>query len=188
MGGLPSTGRCRMWKSVTPVVLATGSLAIGSLANGAARANPGHESISYSLSPCYGTCPVYTAAVTPEGHVTFEGRQHVAARGKHFREGGAVVWRRTTRSLAPFRPRPGTTTATRCKEQVGHQPHYRIVWTARDGGHTVLTHDRGCISPVNAGLNRILDGLPRIMGIGTWIRAPHAPQPAVRSSSADPSL
>jgi len=172
-----------MWKSVTPI-----ALAVGSLMNGAAWANPVSESIGYSVTPCYGTCPVYTTAVTPEGHVTFEGRHHVAARGRHHREAGPIAFRRMSRALAPYRPRPGTTMATHCKQQLGHQPGYRIVWTARDGSHTVLTHDRGCISPVNAGLNRTMDGLPRLLGINGWIRAPHAHPAAAHSTSADPAL
>ncbi|MFD6318757.1 hypothetical protein [Methylorubrum thiocyanatum] len=33
----------------------------------------------------------------------------------------------------------------------------RIVWTGGDGIETVLEHDRGCVLPRNAALNRIMD-------------------------------
>lgn len=33
--------------------------------------------ISLERTPCFGTCPVYTIAVSPSGLVTFEGRAHV---------------------------------------------------------------------------------------------------------------
>lgn len=37
--------------------------------------------ISLERTPCFGTCPVYTIAVSPSGRVTFEGRAHVRLLG-----------------------------------------------------------------------------------------------------------
>lgn len=37
--------------------------------------------ISLERTPCFGTCPVYTIAVSPSGLVTFEGRAHVKLLG-----------------------------------------------------------------------------------------------------------
>ena len=32
-------------------------------------------------APCFGSCPVYTVAVSPDGEVSYEGRAHVKRRG-----------------------------------------------------------------------------------------------------------
>ncbi|MEH3116165.1 MAG: DUF6438 domain-containing protein [Methylorubrum populi] len=157
-------------KAVNRIALTLG-VAIGTLAGGAAGAHPARETIRYAVSPCYGTCPVYSVAVTPDGTVTFEGERHTAVRGKRERQAGRLVYRRLARALAPYRPASGTSARTQCAQQVSDQPGYRIAWTGRDGAETVLEHDRGCFSPRNAALNQVMDAMPKALGIGPWIKA-----------------
>jgi len=37
--------------------------------------------ISLERTPCFGTCPVYTVAVSPSGEITYEGKAHVRLLG-----------------------------------------------------------------------------------------------------------
>ena len=34
------------------------------------------ETIRYSSSPCFGTCPIYSVEVSPSGAVHFDGKQY----------------------------------------------------------------------------------------------------------------
>ena len=157
-------------KAANATALALG-VTIGVLAGGAATARPAGETLRTTVTPCYGLCPVYSVAVAPDGTVTFEGERHTAVRGKHERRAGRLAHRRLIRALAPYRPAPGTHARTQCQQRISDQSGYRIAWIGRDGTETVLEHDRGCISPRNAALNRIMDALPGRLGIGPWIRA-----------------
>ncbi len=65
------------------------------------------ETIRYETTPCFGTCPVYTLTLRPDGSGTFEGRQHTAVAGtREFRASPAEV-RRFAAALAPYRPSEG---------------------------------------------------------------------------------
>lgn len=148
-------------------VLAGCTTMTDSAADGAAAATG--ETIRYSVSPCYGTCPVYAVTVLPNGQVTFDGQEHVAAKGPQERQAGVAAYRRLAAALAPYRPMTGVTAQTRCEQQVSDQQGYRIAWVGDDGRETVLTHDRGCISPTNRALNKVMDGVPAMLGLGGWI-------------------
>ena len=39
------------------------------------------ETIRYSSSPCFGTCPIYSVEITPEGTVHFNGKQYTKVVG-----------------------------------------------------------------------------------------------------------
>ena len=39
--------------------------------------------ITFSKTPCYGQCPTYTATITPQGEVAFEGRRFTPVEGVH---------------------------------------------------------------------------------------------------------
>lgn len=41
------------------------------------------EIITFSKSSCYGTCPAYTATITEEGDIDFNGRAHTPLIGSH---------------------------------------------------------------------------------------------------------
>ena len=128
------------------------------------------ETIAYSVGPCFGFCPVYSASVTPAGRVEYKGERHTAVLGNKAREGGARSYTAMSRGLADFRPATGTTAQTQCDQRTTDQQHYRIIWTAVDGTQTVLEHDKGCRSARNDMLNKALDGLPGKLGIGDWVK------------------
>jgi hypothetical protein len=122
--------------------------------------SPAAERLTIAVGPCYGTCPVYSVELGPDGEGLFRGEQHVAVSGTRTFTTDPAVQRALTASLAPYRPIAGTTTQTRCEQQVSDQSSYTLTWTTADGRKTVLTHDRGCRSAANARLNVILDELP----------------------------
>ena len=38
--------------------------------------------VTLERTPCFGTCPVYTVAISRSGEVTFDGKRHVAHTGQ----------------------------------------------------------------------------------------------------------
>jgi hypothetical protein len=128
------------------------------------------ETISYSVGPCFGFCPVYNVSVTPDGHVRFEGERHTATLGQQDKDGGAQAYRTISSTLASYRPASGITADTQCDSRMSDQQHYRIVWTAADGTQTALQHDKGCRSAQNDALNKALDLLPSKLGIADWAK------------------
>lgn len=133
------------------------------------------ETVSYSVGPCFGFCPVYAVSVTPDGHVAFDGERHTATLGKQDRDGGAQAYRTISNALAAYRPATGTTADTQCDSRMSDQQNYRIVWKAADGTETVLQHDRGCRSPKNDALNKTMEALPAKLGIADWARQTSRP-------------
>ncbi|ESQ88684.1 DUF6438 domain-containing protein [Asticcacaulis benevestitus] len=128
------------------------------------------ETISYSVGPCFGFCPVYSVAVTPEGHVAYLGERHTAVLGAKGREAGEKAYDGAATMLAAFRPADGTTADTQCEERRTDAQHYVITWTKPDGTKTVLRHDRGCMSAKNNALNKALDEVPAQLGVADWAK------------------
>jgi hypothetical protein len=128
------------------------------------------ETISYSIGPCFGFCPVYKVEVTPAGHVTYEGERHTATLGTKETEGGAKAYSAIAKAVAAYRPTTGQAEQTKCDQSISDMQHYRIVWTATDGTQTVLEHDKGCRSAKNDALNKALEALPAKLGIADWAK------------------
>jgi len=123
------------------------------------------EAISYEVGSCFGFCPVYSASISYDGAVQFDGIRHTATIGQQTSVKDARTYRAFADAFAAFRPTEGTTSSTSCDTRISDQQHYRITWTSADGGKTVLEHDRGCRSPKNDQLNAVLQRAPDILGI-----------------------
>ncbi|MFT3998073.1 MAG: DUF6438 domain-containing protein [Asticcacaulis sp.] len=128
------------------------------------------EVISYSVGPCFGFCPVYQVKVLPDGEVTFTGERHTAVLGEQRRGGKPSAYAATAKALAAYRPATGETSETQCEQRISDLQHYRIVWTSPEGVETVLMHDKGCRSPKNDALNKVLEDLPGTLGIADWAK------------------
>ncbi|EGF91061.1 hypothetical protein ABI_24740 [Asticcacaulis biprosthecium C19] len=128
------------------------------------------ETLSYSVGPCFGFCPVYSVTVSPDGHVTYMGERHTAVLGPQEREAGTGTYRAVASVLAGYRPETGATEHTTCESQASDMQNYRIVWKAVDGTETVLMHDRGCRSARNDELNKAMESLPGKLGIDDWAK------------------
>lgn len=134
-----------------------------------ANNQPRPERLSLVVGSCYGTCPVYSIELQPDGAGRFVGTEHVAVSGTRSFRADVAAQGDLMASLAAFRPATGTVVHTRCEQQVSDQPSYTITWTGADGRATVLTHDRGCLSPANNRLNEVLAGIPAALGVQAMI-------------------
>ncbi|MBJ6120395.1 DUF6438 domain-containing protein [Sphingomonas mollis] len=130
---------------------------------------PGAERLTIAVGPCYGTCPVYSIELAPDGTGRFQGKEHVAVSGTRSFRADVAAQGDLMASLAPYRPATGTITQTRCEQQVSDQPSYTLTWTMADGRSTMLTHDRGCLSAANVRLNEVLAGVPETLGLREMI-------------------
>lgn len=165
-------------KSQTAIAAATGiSALLVSLAgcstmsaSSVGEARPAKETISYTVGPCFGFCPVYSLELLPTGHITYVGERHTAVVGTKEGEAGEKAYGETAKALASFHPVDGTTTDTECEQRRTDAQHYVITWTKPDGTKTVLQHDRGCMSAKNTELNKTLDTIPARLGIGEWAK------------------
>jgi hypothetical protein len=128
------------------------------------------ETISYSVGPCFGFCPVYQVEITPSGHVTYTGERHTTLVGVAERESGSGAYKAAASALAAYRPADGMTAQTQCDQRMSDQQNYRITWKKADGTQTVLEHDKGCRSVRNDELNKVLEGLPTKLGIADWAK------------------
>lgn len=162
------------------VAIMAGGLALLALGGCASMGGTGApaapaETISYSVGPCFGFCPVYSVEITPDGTVRYTGERHTAVLGGKELTGQTGAYKAMLKALAPYRPATGQTADTECEQQVSDLQHYRIVWKAADGTETVLQHNQGCRSEKNDALNKALQSLPAKLGIADWAKAEHRP-------------
>ena len=136
----------------------------------AGDAKPVEETISYTVGPCFGFCPVYSLKISPAGHVAYVGERHTTVLGAKEREAGEKAYADAAKALAAFRPANGTTADTQCEQRRTDAQHYDVTWTKPDGTKTVLQHDRGCMSAKNNELNKVLDAMPAQLGVSEWTK------------------
>ncbi|MEG3089532.1 DUF6438 domain-containing protein [Sphingomonas sp. PB4P5] len=154
--------------SIAPLIA---PLALGACATtGALAPTAPAETISWSIGPCFGFCPVYSVAVSSRGAVTFDGERHTATLGRQERQLSQAAYRAVAASLANYRPARGTTQQTVCEQQISDQSLTRISWTAADGSVTTLEHNKGCRSARNTALEAVIGKLPAMLGIEPWTR------------------
>jgi hypothetical protein len=173
-----------MIKSSTAAVILAAAIALSACSTtGTAPAGASkmaqQGSISYSVGPCFGFCPVYSAVLSPGGTVSFEGKRHTTVLGVRTREAGPMAYAQVSALLAPFRPTSGTTAKTTCEVEASDGSTYQIIWSMGDGRRTVLDHGLGCRSASNDRLNEALRQIPEKLGIADWsqqISRPGAPR------------
>lgn len=139
-----------------------------SVATPTAAAAP--ETITVAVGPCFGFCPVYRAAITPGGVVTFEGERHTAVLGERHREGGAAAYRTLVADLAVYRPASGVTAQVPCAAAITDTSSYTLTWRGPDGRETVVTLQSGCAEGPARALGLLLRALPERLGIADWAR------------------
>jgi hypothetical protein len=64
----------------------------------------GGETITYTTTRCYGTCPAYTITLGPDGQGIFAGQQFTAATGERRFQATPGQVRAFTALLAPLKP------------------------------------------------------------------------------------
>lgn len=121
-------------------------------------------------SPCAARCPVYAVSITPEGLVTYEGREEVRRRGT---ETASIPRSRVDALLAeleaagyfrfPSRYRPDELV---CGRYVPDAP--TVITSVSSGGRTKrIEHDHGCGSAPRA--LRVLESrIDEVLGTRRW--------------------
>jgi hypothetical protein len=123
------------------------------------------ETIAVSVGPCFGFCPVYDVAISPNGDLHFSGKRNTAEIGDRDRRAGIRVYREIVRDLAAFRPADGTTERVECDAAISDTSPYTITWTAADGRRTVATHQLGCAGGPGKALDAVLATLSERLGV-----------------------
>lgn len=157
-----------------PALLVTASAAV--LQACAMQPHPGSEqsasaeTVSVSVGPCFGFCPVYDVRIAPDGSVVFTGDRHTSVLGERRRSAGASTYSSVVRDLAPFRPATGTEVAVACEAAISDTSSYTVTWTDAAGRRTVATHRSGCTGGPGHQLDAVLRGLPERLGVVDWAR------------------
>lgn len=154
-------------------VLAAATLA--GCATTAGGAGPAGESISYETGPCFGACPVYKVAVSPDGTGSFEGRRFTAVTGTHAFRLTPAQYRAFAAQLAPVRPARGTVryAGEACRMMATDLPSAEIVWNGT-GGERRLYFYFGCDMERNRALAERLRAAPGLLPIAELIGRPGA--------------
>jgi hypothetical protein len=128
------------------------------------------NAIVLERSPCFGGCPVYTVAVSPEGEVTYEGRAHV----RRLDKASARIPRQRVDSLLNQLDRAGYFTFANqyvqseaaCGRYATDSPSAKTTVTYRGRTKTIV-HDYGCGSAPGTlvVLERRID---EVLGSGKW--------------------
>jgi len=129
------------------------------------------ETIRYSTSPCFGTCPIYSVEITPEGAVHFDGKQYTKVTGTQDLKVDPSVYTKLQQELKAYRPATGANVKTTgCADKVSDQQSAFFAWKRPDGTVTQLSHYTGCVSPANIELNKVIEKLPKTVGIEDLVR------------------
>lgn len=129
------------------------------------------DSIRYATGPCYGTCPVYTVTVRPDGTGTFEGERFTAVTGVREFRASPDAYRRFAALLAPYRPdgeRLIEMGAPDCGPAPTDMPGVDVHWTQASGGAGHLRFYYGCRMK-NAALATALRDAPGALPIADLI-------------------
>lgn len=95
------------------------------------RAARGGATITYATAACFGTCPVYSITLGPDGQGIFTGERFTAVTGERRFQASPDQVAAFTRSLAAYRPKgerliqPGK---AECKAMVTDQPGVDVRW------------------------------------------------------------
>jgi hypothetical protein len=139
--------------------------------SGSARpAISARETITVAVGPCFGFCPVYEAAVAPDGVVRFTGERHTAALGERTGSIGSLAAADFARDLAPFRPASGTEAEIDCTDTVSDASSYTVTWTNTDGRKTFAKVQGGCLGGPGQSLVILLRDLPTRLSIAEWAK------------------
>lgn len=157
------------------LLAAAALLAFGCARNGRTAAAPpeaaAFDSLRLSQGACFGTCPVYTLTVYPDGRAVYAGKQYTLHRGAHLgRVGGDT--------LAAVRALAGEVlaqadTLPREIESGATDISQRTVRLYADGAETTFVGDLAFAPPVQA----LLRELEKIAASESWERAPGTPPP-----------
>ncbi len=126
--------------------------------------------VTLERTPCFGTCPVYTVAISRSGLVRFTGKHHVAQTG----EATATIPPARVDSLLAELEAGGyfdfadayVMDAPACGMYATDSPSI-ITSATRDGTTKTVRHDRGC-SGAPRELSRLEQRIDEVAGTARW--------------------
>lgn len=128
---------------------------------------PGYDSISLTVGPCYGPCPIYDLVIASDGSVRFRDRDYQGPRRLKRRDVGAERYQAVAEALAPYRP---PNRLPECLISSTDAQEYTIVWTSPSGGSETLPHYSGDTCPESEELTQVLQTVPALAGVADWLR------------------
>lgn len=136
------------------------------------------DTIRLSAGRCFGTCPVYSLRVTPDGSGLLEPERFTAVPGPTRFAVSAAQYRRLRASLAPFRPTTGTSKriaqGENCARFATDMPGYTIEWTGGAGKPTRLEFQSGCMDARYGRLRTAIAAIPKMLDVEPMLKAPAA--------------
>lgn len=85
---------------LTAVIAAT--LLAGCATTGADSSMP--QTVEFEVTPCFGSCPVFTLSISKDGHGVYEGGRFVKQKGRHEFTATPAQVRAFFARIEPFRP------------------------------------------------------------------------------------
>ena len=140
------------------------------VAREAAPAAAEAPAVTLERTPCFGTCPVYTVAISRTGAVRFTGKHHVAQTG----QATATITAARVDSLLAELDAAGyfgfaddyVMNSPACGMYATDSPTV-ITSVTRDGKTKTIRHDRGC-SAAPPALSQLEQRIDEVAGTGRW--------------------
>jgi hypothetical protein len=132
----------------------------------ASETNPAPaQSVRFEITPCFGSCPVFTMTISADGHGVYEGGRFVKVKGTHKFAATPAQVRAFFDRIRPFRPRGEKHyDYGNCPVPVAtDSPSVHVSWTSTSGSDS-LNWYLGCRVPA---LNAIEPDL-----YGAWKELP----------------
>lgn len=129
------------------------------------------DAISYTAGPCFGTCPMYTVSIRPDGSGTFEGRRFTAVTGTRSFQATPAQYRAFAAHLAPLRPAEGAVrlSGAACASQATDLPSAEVTWFSQIGNSQSYYLDFGCDRERNRAARERLEAAPDLLPIAALI-------------------
>jgi hypothetical protein len=127
--------------------------------------------VTLERTPCFGTCPVYTVAISHGGEVTFSGKRHVVQTG----QATATIPRALVDSLLAELEAAGyfefadayVMDSPACGLYATDSPMV-ITSATREGVTKTVRHDRGCAAAPPE-LSKLEQRIDEVAGTGRWV-------------------
>ena len=132
------------------------------------------DTIRFSAGPCFGTCPVYTLQVTPDGSGLIEPQRFTAVPGATRFTVTQLQYRRFREALSPYRPATGTAKRIaheeNCARFATDMPGYVLEWSRGDAKPTRLEFQSGCMDARYGRLRATIAAIPRLLDIEPMVK------------------
>ncbi|MFV0624422.1 DUF6438 domain-containing protein [Sphingomonas sp. ac-8] len=145
----------------------------GGTASAGSEAAMAGETIRYETGRCFGTCPVYSVTVRPDGTGSFEGKQFTAVTGSRDFTLTPAQYRAFADRLAPYRPAQGEQRyepgSALCPNPATDMPSADVTWSDGAEGTHHLYYYYGCAMGEGQDMRTAVRTAPELLPIGAFI-------------------